>query len=222
MIGVVMADDAGDAAAYAERGFVVIRDFASEAEVRKLKESMAKQVEAWNPTAEELAVFTTSEEQRHAHSKLFFESANTVEFFVEKDALGEDAPVLVVPKEHAINKAGHAIHEVNDAFREWAGSKRVRDVCTKLAKLEVPVAVQSMYIFKPPKIGGEVVPHQDSTFLYTTPRPTCVGLWLALDDATEENGCIYASPGSHVHGIKRRFVRRARTPWPSARCLAGC
>lgn len=47
-----------------------------------------------------------------------------------------------------------------------------------------------------PGIGGEVVPHQDNTFLYTEPT-TCVGLWLALEDATKENGCLWALPASH-------------------------
>jgi len=37
-------------------------------------------------------------------------------------------------------------------------------------------------------VGGEVVPHQDSTFLWTEPQPSVVGLWLALEDATTENG----------------------------------
>lgn len=46
-----------------------------------------------------------------------------------------------------------------------------------------------------PGIGGEVVPHQDNSFLYTDP-PTCTGLWLALEDATVSNGCLWAIPGS--------------------------
>lgn len=47
-----------------------------------------------------------------------------------------------------------------------------------------------------PGIGGEVVPHQDNSFLYTEPR-SCTGLWLALEDANITNGCIWAIPGSH-------------------------
>ena len=39
-------------------------------------------------------------------------------------------------------------------------------------------------------VGGEVVPHQDSTFLWTEPQPSVVGLWLALEDATTENGAM--------------------------------
>ena len=57
-----------------------------------------------------------------------------------------------------------------------------------------------MYIFKQGKIGGEVTSHQDSTYLFTTPHQTCLGLWLALDDATVENGaCVdVCATGTHV------------------------
>lgn len=51
-----------------------------------------------------------------------------------------------------------------------------------------------------PGIGGEVVPHQDNSFLYTEP-PTCTGLWWALEDATIANGCLWAIPGSHKSNI---------------------
>jgi phytanoyl-CoA hydroxylase len=64
-----------------------------------------------------------------------------------------------------------------------------------------------MYIFKQPLIGDAVTSHQDSTFLHTTPRTTCLGLWLALQDATLENGCLWARPGSHLEPVRRQFVR---------------
>ncbi|KAK2975788.1 hypothetical protein RJ640_026050 [Escallonia rubra] len=57
-----------------------------------------------------------------------------------------------------------------------------------------------------PGIGGEVVPHQDNSFLYTEPQ-TCTGLWLALEDATIINGCLWAIPGSQKDGLVRRFIR---------------
>ena len=69
-----------------------------------------------------------------------------------------------------------------------------------------PLLIQSMYIFKQPRIGGEVVCHQDSTFLYTEPK-SCVGLWFALEDATVENGCMWGLPGRHRDGLRARMVR---------------
>ncbi|OAY79795.1 Phytanoyl-CoA dioxygenase 2 [Ananas comosus] len=104
-------------------------------------------------------------------------------------AFGEDG-CLKQPKELSINKVGHG------------------KVCSMLFSLgyKRPVVIQSMYIFKQPGIGGEVVPHQDNSFLYTEP-PSCTGLWLALEDATITNGCLWAIPGSHKNGLKRRLIR---------------
>ena len=55
-------------------------------------------------------------------------------------------------------------------------------------------------------MGGEVRVHQDSTFLYTEPL-SVTGFWFAVDNATLENGCLWALPGGHQLGLKRRFVR---------------
>lgn len=53
-----------------------------------------------------------------------------------------------------------------------------------------------MYIFKNRRIGGEVPPHTDNTYIRTKPL-SCTGLWIAFDDATVENGCLWGLPGSH-------------------------
>lgn len=42
-----------------------------------------------------------------------------------------------------------------------------------------------------------VTPHQDATFLYTQPLGRVMGVWIALEDATLENGCLWFIPGSH-------------------------
>lgn len=58
--------------------------------------------------------------------------------------------------------------------------------------------MQSMAILKPPKIGGKVNIHQDSTYLYAEPD-TLLGFWMPFQDATVNNGCLWGLPGSH-HG----------------------
>ena len=101
-------------------------------------------------------------------------------------------------KIYALNKIGHGLHLIpNSAFQRYTTSDPVRHLLTDLGWRD-PVVPQSMYIFKQPnQIGGIVNSHQDSTFLYTNPYPTCIGLWLALDDATIENGCLWVRPCSH-------------------------
>jgi phytanoyl-CoA hydroxylase len=59
-----------------------------------------------------------------------------------------------------------------------------------------PRLLQSMFIFKPPRIGGEVSWHQDSTYLVTEPL-SVIGFWFALEDATVENGGMMAIQGGH-------------------------
>ena len=53
-----------------------------------------------------------------------------------------------------------------------------------------------MYIFKQPFIGDKVVPHQDGSYLHTNPLKV-IGVWIALEDCTVENGCLSFVPGSH-------------------------
>lgn len=53
-----------------------------------------------------------------------------------------------------------------------------------------------MIIFKNPKIGGEVPKHTDHTYIMSSPS-SCIGIWVALEDATKENGCMWGYPGSH-------------------------
>ncbi len=68
------------------------------------------------------------------------------------------------------------------------------------------VLLQSMYLCKQPRIGGEVGCHQDATFLYTEPV-SVTGFWFALEDATIDNGCLWAAPGGHRSPLRKLFKR---------------
>jgi ectoine hydroxylase-related dioxygenase (phytanoyl-CoA dioxygenase family) len=50
---------------------------------------------------------------------------------------------------------------------------------------------------KPPKRGGVVAWHQDYSYWTRTEPMAHLTCWIALDDATEENGCLRYIPGSH-------------------------
>lgn len=113
---------------------------------------------------------------------------------------------LTKPKHRAINKIGHYLHERSPSFRAISLSARNAAIAESLSFRD-PRVLQSMVICKQPEIGGAVPPHQDSTFLYTDP-PSAVGFWYALEDATQENGCLSFAAGSHRRAaIDKRFVR---------------
>lgn len=63
-----------------------------------------------------------------------------------------------------------------------------------------PQLLQSLALVKPPEIGIPKDWHQDTPYFPITPVTETVGLWIALDNATLENGCMQAVPGSNRGG----------------------
>ncbi|XP_022151735.1 phytanoyl-CoA dioxygenase-like [Momordica charantia] len=183
------------------QGYLVIESFASSDEVDAMRKRMEQLLDGFDCSTS--SVFSTVN-QRQLTDDYFFESAENVSFFFEEKAFREDGN-LKQAKELSINKVGHALHEIDPVFKSFSYSEKVSGLLLSLG-YKRPIVIQSMYIFKQPGIGGEVVPHQDNSFLYTEPT-TCTGLWLALEDANTTNGCLWAIPGSHKNGLVRRFLR---------------
>ncbi len=59
---------------------------------------------------------------------------------------------------------------------------------------------QEMALVKPPEIGAEKPWHQDAAYFLIRDPALVVGTWIALDRATEENGCMQMAAGSHLRG----------------------
>lgn len=194
-------------------GYLLVKGFASREECAGLKSAMQELIRSWDPDKTLAPVFCTDETNQlknQAKSDYFLDSADRVHFFLEKGAAGEDGRLKAgIAKARSLNKVGHGLHVVDPAFRSYSHSAKVMSLVEELGWQD-PVLPQSMYIFKQPVIGGEVTSHQDSTFLYTTPRPTCLGLWLAIDAATLNNGCLWARPGSHREPVRRVFARNPK------------
>jgi phytanoyl-CoA hydroxylase len=60
--------------------------------------------------------------------------------------------------------------------------------------------IQDMALLKPPFHGSEKPWHQDTAYFDWTPLGGIVGVWIALDEATVENGCMQVIPGTHLLG----------------------
>ena len=151
------------------------------------------------------SVFSTTEQARRA-DEWFLGSGDQVRCFFEEHAFTPEG-ALKVEAARAINKIGHALHDLDPVFAAASYDPRLVEIAAAVG-LREPLAMQSMAIFKQPGIGGEVGCHQDGTFLYTDPM-TVLGLWIALEDATTANGCLWIAPGEHRGPLRRRFRRAA-------------
>jgi phytanoyl-CoA hydroxylase len=204
---------------YEQDGFLVLPDFVSRDACDRLQARAAELVRDFDP-AGIVSIFSTREQTRTSDD-YFLESGDKIRFFFEEDAFNPDG-TLRQSKEQSINKIGHALHDLDPLFGEFSRTKELAQLVSDLG-INNPLLLQSMYIFKQPRIGGEVTCHQDATFLYTEPL-RLVGLWFALEDATIENGCLWAIPGGHRLGLKSKFLRAAGegtrfeiiddSPWP--------
>lgn len=63
-----------------------------------------------------------------------------------------------------------------------------------------PVLVQDMALLKPPHVGGEKPWHQDMAYGPLAYDKPVIGVWIALDEAALENGCMHVIPRSHMDG----------------------
>ena len=67
---------------------------------------------------------------------------------------------------------------------------------------------QDMALIKPPRLGREKPWHQDKAYFEYALNTPVVGVWIALDEATIENGCMQIMPGRHKEGPILHFQRR--------------
>ncbi len=186
---------------YERDGFVILEGFAGHAACDALIERAAELVAAFRP--ETISIFTTKEQTRTSDD-YFLESGDKIRSFFEEEAFAADGS-LARPVDGAINKIGHALHDLDPVFSRFSRDPKLAELATALG-LAQPLLLQSMYIFKQPLIGGEVTAHQDHTFLWTDP-PSVTGFWFALEHATIDNGCLWARPGGHAEPPRKRFHR---------------
>lgn len=192
-------------ARFQEDGYLLLEGVIAPRRCDELRQRADELVAAFDPQSHR-SVFTTDEQARRTDDK-FLDSAERIELFFEEEAFDERGH-LRQPKALSINKIGHALHDLDPVFERFSRAPEVAALVAAVG-LPAPLLMQSMYIFKQPHIGGAVVCHQDSTFLHTEPL-RLLGLWFALEDADESNGCLWAIPGGHRGGLRRRFERHGR------------
>ncbi|KAG8010554.1 Phytanoyl-CoA dioxygenase domain-containing protein 1 [Nibea albiflora] len=186
-----------DVQKYLEDGYVVLDGLLTPQECDELRQRMAEIVDQMDVPEHCRITFSTYHDEQlktQGNADYFITSGDKIRFFFEKGVF-DDRGEFLVPKQRSLNKVGHGC------------------IARKLGLVN-PVILQSMFIFKQIFVCFSVTPHQDATFLYTEPLGRVMGMWIALEDATVNNGCLWFIPGSHNSGISRRMVRTPPGTFP--------
>jgi len=157
-----------DIARYHEQGFIAVRNAFSPAEVQSGLDGLAELIAGRIPEFQNIQF--TAEVRDRLDSLSVEERMDSVRrllYFVEYE-----------PRTKAI-----------------ANHSKLLSLVSRLLEYEA-VMFQDMALIKPPN-GREKPWHQDHAYFELTPETRVVGVWIALDSAGIENGCMRVMPGWH-------------------------
>ena len=98
----------------------------------------------------------------------------------------------------------HQPHFVSPIIEKYVKHPKICGILSQITAAHLPYwdgsvkCMQSMLFVKPPDFQGQAW-HQDEFYIPTRDR-SLIGAWMAMDDATIENGCLWVLPGSHRRG----------------------
>lgn len=101
----------------------------------------------------------------------------------------------------------HQPHWVSPLIRRMVGHPGIAATLSACIAAHLPPSwqdgsvkcMQSMFFAKGPDQPGQAW-HQDEIYIPTRDR-SLAGAWIAIDDATIDNGCLWVLPGSHRRGV---------------------
>jgi phytanoyl-CoA hydroxylase len=109
-------------------------------------------------------------------------------------------------RELAVRKVANFV-EVDERLKAIAYHPRILAAIEHILG-EKPVLCQDMALLKPPRGGGEKPWHQDMAYGPLAFNQPVLGVWIALDEAELENGCMHVIPGSHADGATPHYAVR--------------
>jgi phytanoyl-CoA hydroxylase len=149
--------DFAQQATWTQQGYLVLERAFTPGELAPLARSASEIVDGFDADRQR-TIFSTGDRDA-GRDDYFFDSAEAIHCFLEEGAVDADGR-LNRPRQLAINKIGHALHDLVPEFSRFCRHPLFGDLLRDLG-LSQPELWQSMVIFKQPRIGGEVRWHQE-------------------------------------------------------------
>lgn len=205
---------------YQDQGYLILNKYFDDAVIDALRQSALSIVDDFDEQS--TRTFFSTKTDTSSRDAYFLNSGDQVRCFFEEDAFDGEGN-LTQEKALSINKIGHALHKYDSTFHQFSLRPDIASIAKSLGQSQ-PEIRQSMYIFKQPKIGGEVRWHQDATYFMTKPV-SVITFWIAIEDANTRNGCLMVKPNTANFPMKEQFKRfdddstrldpLADIPWPA-------
>jgi len=97
----------------------------------------------------------------------------------------------------------HFPHKISDLIKKYLSHPKITPILNGLVSPNIK-CMQSMLFVKGPGKKGQAW-HQDEYYIPTRDK-SLIGVWIAVDNADVENGCLWVIPGSHRDGYIRKRI----------------
>jgi phytanoyl-CoA hydroxylase len=190
--------------AYQNDGFITKNDLLSADQVESVKEALSGLVKKYGPDRE-LADLKPGEGKGNYAGARIMKKGSAFMFQLEKgqEPAVEDPAAMELQVRKFMNFEDEA-----GIFREILGEgSLIREIVSELISDEA-ILYQNQALIKPPKIGSTKPWHQDNAYFSVSPLESVCGVWIAIDEATVQNGCMHMLKGQHKVGALKHEHKR--------------
>ncbi|MCB1120599.1 MAG: phytanoyl-CoA dioxygenase family protein [Verrucomicrobiae bacterium] len=188
--------------AYWEQGYLAFENALSPEEVTQAREDLRNLVLSY-AFNEEVAEYRPRTSEKNNYAGASFRS-RTGRCWVQMEPGYDPDPDNLEEVEQKVRKSCFFENE-SDLFKSlYTNHPRIIGVVKSILGKTIEL-YQTMALVKPAKGGVEKPWHQDNAYFSVENLDQVMGCWIALDDATAENGCMHLLVGGHRLGPLRHY-----------------
>jgi len=198
------AIDNEDRERFSRDGFIVKNDLLSAGAIEEVKCCFSSWVRTYGPNRA-LAEFIPAKEGKISGGAQIRKWGTDFMFQLEN---GREPEFDDLDKLELQVRKFMSFQEEAPVFREMLSSSGPLLPIVEDLLEDTAILFQTMALIKPPKIGATKPWHQDNAYFSVTPLEAVIGVWVAVDEATTQNGCMHMLRGLHRTGPYRHEHNR--------------